>query len=157
MSDPYQELLAGETFLRNGPGERHETICERLHATVRASVSNFTSTRLLRPRTRLEVAANTIVCPDLALITTATHRLWLAAEIVDSQDHKPDTVFKKQVYEEIHLPRLWIIDPRYNNVEVYHSTPYGLSLKEILAGRDLLADKLLPEFEISINALFAED
>ena len=26
---------------------------------------------------------------------------------------------KKQIYEDLNLPRLWMIDPRYNNVEVY--------------------------------------
>jgi len=44
------------------------------------------------------------------------------------------------------LPRLWMVDPRYDNVEVYHSNEYGLILKSILAGHELLTEKLLPEF-----------
>ena len=65
-------------------------------------------------------------------------------------------MIKKQIYEEIKVPRLWIIDPRYDNVEVYHSNEYGLALKEILAGRDVLAEKLLPEFQVVVAELFSE-
>jgi Uma2 family endonuclease len=58
------------------------------------------------------------------------------------------------IYEETRLPRLWMVDPRYDNVEVYHGTPYGLSLRQMLAGREVLSEKLLPEFEISMSDLF---
>src|SRR5262249_61621213 len=102
------------------------------------------------------LAADPVACPDLALVTVATNKLWLAAEIVSSDDHAPDTVVKKQIYEELKLPRLWMLDPRYDNVEVYHANAYGLILKAILAGSELLEEKLLPEFQISIAELFAE-
>ena len=55
------------------------------------------------------------------------------------------------------LPRLWMVDPRYDNVEVYHSNEYGLILKSILAGHELLTERLLPEFELTIKALFADE
>jgi len=115
----------------------------------------LTSTRLLAPRSQVRMATNTAVCPDLALVVSATGKLWLAAEIVDAEDHRTDTVVKKQLYEEIKLPRLWMIDPRYDNLEVYHAGPYGLVMKGILAGRDLLTERLLPEFELAMGELFA--
>ena len=90
-------------------------------------------------------------------MAAATGKLWLAAEIVSSDDHQPDTVIKKQIYEEMRLPRLWMIDPRYDNVEVYHSNEYGLILKGILAGHELLTEKLLPEFQLTITELFAAE
>ena len=110
-------------MLRNSPGSRHEQICSRLHRCVQASVANLTSTQLLPARFAVSMARDTIVRPDLALITVSTKKLWLAAEIVNSEDHAPDTVTKKQIYEEMRLPRLWMIDPRYDNVEVYHASP----------------------------------
>jgi len=155
MTEPYAEILSGATLLRSAPGARHELICGRLHRCVHASVANFTGTRLLPPRSEVRVSADTTLCPDLSLITTATGRLWLAAEIVSSDDHRADTVVKKQIYEELRLPRLWMVDPRYDNVEVYHCTQFGLMLKHILAGRDLLTEKLLPEFQLGIAELFA--
>jgi len=151
---PYQETLSGTPIVRKPPGPRHELICERLHRCVRASVEGFTSSRLLPPRSQVRLSSTTVVCPDLALVAVATDKPWLAAEIVSSDDHAPDTVVKKQIYEDIKLPRLWMIDPRYDNVELYHATQYGMVLKAILAGSEILSEKLLPEFQITISELF---
>ena len=155
MSAPYEEILEGQKILRPPPGARHELICERLHDCVRASVGNFTSTRLLERRAPVELSPETLVAPDLALVVVATGKLWLAAEIVGTADHRVDTVRKKEIYEAMKLPRLWMVDPRYDNVEVYHATAYGLVLKEILAVREVLTEKSLPEFQIVIADLFA--
>jgi Uma2 family endonuclease len=155
MSRPYEEILSGGTLPRSAPDSRHEAICERLHALMNASVSNLSSTQLLAPRTQVQVARNTAIRPDLALITTASGKLFLAAEIVSRDDHQADTVIKKEVYEQIRIPRLWMVDPRYDNVEIYHSTEFGLQLKGILAGSEILSEKLLPEFQIVIKELFA--
>jgi Uma2 family endonuclease len=155
MSRPYEEILSGGTLPRSAPDSRHEAICERLHALMTASVSNLSSTQLLAPRTQVQVARNTAIRPDLALITTASGKLFLAAEIVSRDDHQADTVIKKEVYEQIRIPRLWMVDPRYDNVEIYHSTEFGLQLKGILAGSEILSEKLLPEFQIVIKELFA--
>ena len=148
------ETLEGSRLLRTAPGPRHELICRRLHDVVRASVADIHTTLLLAPRAEMHLSATTTLCPDLSLITVATGKLWLAAEIVNSDDHRPDTFVKKQIYESLRLPRLWMIDPRYDNVEVYHGMTYGLSLKQILAVRDVLTEKLLPEFQISMADLF---
>jgi len=120
-----------------------------------ASVANLGSTQLVAPRTKIRVSHSTTICPDLALLTAATSRLWLAVEIVHTGDHHADTVVKKEVYERIRVPRLWMVDPRYDNVEIYHSTEFGLALKGILAGSEVLAEKLVPEFQFVIADLFA--
>lgn len=156
MSAPYEELLQGAPHVRVTPGPRHEQICARLHRSVHASVANLTSTCLLKPRAAVRIAPDTIVCPDLALMTVSTSKLWLAAEIVSADDHAPDTVVKKQIYEEVKLPRLWMIDPRYDNVEIYHASQYGMVLKSILACSEVLSEKLLPEFQIVIEELFKD-
>jgi len=155
MSEPYEETLQGEVTLRLPPGPRHELICERLYGLVQASVANFPGTKLLKMRSEVRLDAYTTVRPDLALVATATDKLWLAVEVVNSEDHKPDTVYKKELYESSKLPRLWMVDPRYDNVEVYYASEYGMRLQEILAGQDLLTEKLLPEFQISVTDLFA--
>ncbi len=154
MSSPYEELLQGNPLVRVSPGPRHEQILMRLHKCVHASVANLTSTGLLPARSAVRVMPDTILRPDLALMTIPGSKLWLAAEIVNSEDHAPDTVVKKQIYEEIRIARLWMIDPRYDNVEIYHATQYGMALKAILAGSEVLSERLLPEFEITVSELF---
>lgn len=154
MSDSYEEVLEGNSVKRLAPGLRHELICGRLHRIVLASVANFAGTRLLPARELVKFSSTTILRPDLALVTATTNKLWLAAEIISADDHRVDTVLKKQIYEDLKVPRLWMIDPRYDNVEVYHATEYGLVLKGILAGQELLCEKLLPEFQLTIAELF---
>ncbi|HHY85577.1 MAG TPA: Uma2 family endonuclease [Verrucomicrobia bacterium] len=156
MSSPFEEILEGVTLQRPAPGRRHELICARLHDVLRASVANLASARLLTPREPVALANHTTVRPDAALVTTANNRLWLAVEIVSSDDHRVDTVVKKQIYENFRLPRLWMIDPRYDNVEIYHATQYGLTLKAILAGRESVTEQLLPEFHLVVADLFAD-
>ena len=155
MSKPYEEILNGVSLPRSAPDERHEVICQRLHLAITASVANLGSTQLLAPRSQIQIARTTALRPDLSLIMTANSKLWLAVEIISREDHHADTVVKKDIYEQIRVPRLWMVDPRYNNVEVYHSTEFGLQLKGILAGSEVLAEKLIPEFQIVINELFA--
>ena len=155
MSRPYEEILSGETLPRSAPGARHEIICERLHKLMTASVANLPTTQLLAPRAKVQVSRSTAICPDLALVTVATGKLWLAVEIISTDDHRTDTVVKKQLYEDIRVPRLWMIDPRYDNVEIYHCTEWGLALKGILAGSEVLAEALIPEFQIVVAELFA--
>jgi Uma2 family endonuclease len=155
VSRSYEEIFDGAPLPRSAPGERHEAICDRLHALMTASVANLPSTQLLAPRTKVQVSRSTAICPDLALVTMATGKLWLAVEIISRDDHRTDTVVKKELYEKIRIPRLWMVDPRYDNVEIYHSTEWGLALKGILAGSEMLTEKLIPEFQIVIAELFA--
>jgi Uma2 family endonuclease len=154
MTEAYEEIVQGETVLRLAPDKRHETICSRLHEHVAASVQHLTATRLLPLRSIVQTGPGTLVRPDLALVTAATGKLWLAAEVINSRDHRIDTVMKKNLYEEIGLSRLWVVDPRYDNTEIYHGSPYGLVLKKILALREVLEEELLPSFQITMSALF---
>ncbi len=153
MSEPYEELLEGETSLRLPPDARHEEICRRLHERISASLTAAGPAKLLAPRARIELSRYHHVRPDLALVTSAGEKLWLIAEVISSEDHNVDTVTKKSIYEQIRLPRLWMIDPRYNNVEIYHGNEYGLALKEILGLKDVLTEPLLPAFQFPLAEL----
>ena len=155
MSQPYEEILEGATLPRSAPEPRHEVICERLHAAMSASVSNMSTAQLLAPRTRIQVTRGTAIRPDLAVIMAANQKLFMAVEVISRGDHNADTVLKKEIYEKIRVPRLWMVDPRYDNVEVYHSMEFGLQLKAILAGSEILTEQLFPEFQMVITELFA--
>lgn len=155
MSQAYEEIYEGETLLRSAPGARHERICARLHDRVAGGLAGNAVSRLLSPRSIVQLFAGTMVRPDLAVVTIATGKLWLAVEIIDSEDHHPDTVLKKTIYEDYNVARLWVLDPRYDNVELYHGTSYGLALRGILAGSERLKEPLLPEIELTVAELFA--
>lgn len=155
MSRPYEEILNGGTLPRSAPGDRHEIICARLHREMAASVAGLTGVQLLAPRSQVQLDRATAFCPDLALVMTATGKIFLAAEIISRDDHRADTVTKKEIYEAVRVPRLWMVDPRYDNVEIYHSFEFGLKLNGILSGSEVLQEKLVPQFRITMKDLFA--
>ncbi len=155
MSDAYEETVNGERLLRFPPRPRHDEILVRLRRRVAGSIAALAAARMLDTRSPVEISPRTLLRPDLALVTTANGKLWLVAEVISSDDHHADTVEKKGIYEEQRVPRLWIVDPRFDNVEVYHGTPFGLTLKRVLAGRELLTESLLPGFEMPLHELFA--
>jgi len=155
VSQPYEEILNGRKLVRAAPGARHELICDRLYQLLVASVTDHSGVSLPMPRTTITLSAATRICPDLVLVSAASGEIILAVEIVSRDDHRPDTVTKKEIYEEFGVPRLWMVDPRYDNVEIYHRSDYGLRLETILSGREVLSEKLLPEFTVVVAELFA--
>ena len=154
MTRPLRSLK--DAARRLASGARHELICSRLHDLVALSLGPVSTSRLLERRSVVQLFSGTLVRPDLALVTAATGKIWLAAEVISSDDHRPDTVMKKQIYEELNIPRLWMVDPRYDNVEIYHGSQYGLMLKGILAGKETLTEQLLPALNVSVAELFRE-
>ena len=155
MSDPYEEIVNGERMLRFPPRPRHEQILDRLRQRVGECLASLATARMLNVRDVVEVTPKTLLRPDLALVAAANNKLWLVAEVISSDDHHADTVEKKAIYKEMRLPRLWMVDPRYDNVEVYHGTQFGLALKRVLDGRELLTEALLPGFQMPLHELFA--
>ena len=120
-----------------------------------ASVNGLAAMQLLSPRAPVQLSRTTLLCPDLALVTAASGKLFLAVEIVSRDDHRADTVAKKEIYEQLRVPRLWMVDPRYDNVEIYHAFEFGLRLQGILAASEVLQEKLVPQFKLTVAELFA--
>ena len=81
MSQAYEEILHGESVLRSAPDLRHELICQRLHERIGKAVAVLASTRLLPPRSVVRISPGSIMRPDLALVTAANGKLWLAGEV----------------------------------------------------------------------------
>jgi Uma2 family endonuclease len=156
MPHSYEELLAGEPHQRAQPAGPHELLCNRLHAWVRAALPANSTLELLPRRTVLELDANNHLCPDLALRQKASGQLYLVAEVLQPGDHHRDTVVKKELYLAQRVPRCWIVDSRYHNVEVYGTGEYGFRLEGILAGQDRLIDPALPELSRTMDELFAK-
>ena len=111
---------------------------------------------LLSLRSVMQISPGSMFRPDLSLVASVNQKLVLAVEVIDAVDHGMDTVQKKDLYDAYQVPRLWIVDPRYDNIEVYHGSPHGLRLAQILAGSDTLEEPLLPDFRLTVKDLFAE-
>jgi Uma2 family endonuclease len=160
MSEGYEEIIQGETLDRRAPSGGHELLVGRLHALVTRCLPANSTLELLPPRSSIQLADDCVLRPDLAVVRTdptlaGTDRLYLIAEVLTPGDHHADTVIKKQIWSDLHLPRLWMIDPRYLNVEVYGLGEYGFTLSDILAHHHPLTDPHLPGLGCTMDELFA--
>lgn len=160
MSEAYEEVIQGEVINRRRPPLAHETLVGRLHTLVAAALASNPALQLLPPRASLQLADDCILRPDLVVVRTAPEltgsaRLYLVAEVLLPGDHHLDTFVKKQLWSDLRLPRLWMVDPRYLNVEVYGLGEYGFSLTDILAHHHPLTDPALPGLGCSMDELFA--
>lgn len=161
MSEAYEEVIQGETLNRRSPPGAHELLVGRLHALVGRSLPPDSSLQLLPARASLQLADDCIVRPDLTVIHTdpalaGPARLYLVAEVLLPGDHHVDTFVKKQLWSDLRLPRLWMVDPRYLNVEVYGLGEYGFTLADILAHHHPLTDPRLPGLGCTMDELFAK-
>ena len=84
--------------------------------------------QLLAPRTRVQVSRSRRSARTWRL-SWRQPGAFLAEEVITRGDHNADTVVKKEVYEKMRVPRLWMVEPRYGNVEIYHSMAFGLQWK----------------------------
>ena len=162
MSDAYEELIQRETFHRQPPSAAHELLVGRLHQLVGASIPLNSALQILPPRTELLLGEYCALRPDLAVVRTEPGKrlgdaaqLYLVAEVLQPGDHHVDTVVKKQLWADARLPRLWMVDPRYLNVEVYGIGEFGFTLADILAHHHPLTDPHLPGLNCSMDELFA--
>ncbi|MDI1321076.1 MAG: Uma2 family endonuclease [bacterium] len=163
MSEPYEELLQGEAVHRGPPTADHELLVTRLHRLVAGSLPLNSALCLLPPRSELLLGEHSVLRPDLAVIRleqpAATvidvAQLYLVAEVLLPGDHHADTVIKKQLWADSRLPRLWMVDPRYLNVEVYGLGEFGFTLTDILANHHPLTDPHLPGLSCPMHELFA--
>lgn len=161
MSGHYEEVIDGETLLRLPPSEAHETLVARLHRLVAAALPLNSALRLLPARSEVTLNARIRLCPDLAVVRATgsagdTFELYLAAEVLQPGDHHLDTVVKKQIYADLRLARLWMVDPRYLNVETYGIGEFGFTLTDILAYANPLTDPFLPGLRCPMTELFAD-
>ena len=160
MSEAYEELLLGEAILRRPPSAEHELLVTRLHELVTRALPLNSALCLLPPRAELLLGEHSVLRPDLAIVRTPADgsgvaQLYLVAEVLLPGDHHTDTVIKKQLWADSRLPRLWMVDPRYLNVEVYGLGEFGFTLTDILAHHHPLTDPHLPGMSCTMDDLFA--
>jgi Uma2 family endonuclease len=109
----------------------------------------------LKRRALVKLRPDTEIRPDLTLIRRNDPRLYLAVEVLQHSDRHPDTVIKKNILAACLVPRLWIVDGRYQNIEIYVTNGGRFRLESILTGNDLLSDAALCGSRYSLSELFA--
>jgi Uma2 family endonuclease len=158
------ELVCGELIQMTPAGYEHGSIIINISTPLATFVSRAGLGRVVAAETGFHIAhdPDTVRAPDVAFV--AAERLPsplpkgffpgppdLAVEVVSPEDREIDVLAKVQNWLDAGCRALWLVDPRRQTVQVYHSgsEPRVLRLSDTLSG-----EPLLPGFSLAVAEIF---
>jgi len=156
FEDQRLELLRGQLVTMSPQGDRHATITARLAQRL---IRALDETYEVRTHSPFAASADSEPEPDISVsraragIYHPTKAL-LLIEVSHSSLAK-DRLIKTEIYAENGAPEYWVIDLRSRRVFV-HTEPRDGAYQSIETARrgDLLRPELLPDFAVTVDALF---
>jgi Uma2 family endonuclease len=123
------ETVYGELLVSPAPRAWHEEIVGRLYEHVRAYVrSEQLELHVFGSRSDISWGDDTLVQPDVFVVPLAEARtlrwsamtsLLLAVEVLSPSSVRADRFTKRRLYQEVGIPRYWIVDADADQVEVW--------------------------------------
>jgi len=160
------ELWDGEIFSYSSPSFDHQQIVMRVARQLYDWASAHNAGEVVHGPIDMVLSPHLVTQPDAVFI--ACHRLGiierairgpadLAVEVMSLGHRNRDRIQKRDLYEQYGLKEYWLVDPEAQTVEVLHleNARYRLLMRATVGAR--ISSKLLPGFELSVNAvLFGE-
>ncbi len=125
----FYELMNGYVVRKSTPKPNHQTISMNLCMTLGNYLKNRKSGELFASPIDVFLDDLNAVQPDLVFIPTENQAMItddgiigipdLMIEIISSSSVLRDRVDKKNLYERLNVKEYWIIDPQYQDVEIY--------------------------------------
>ena|SRR5437870_3506422 len=160
------ELIEGELFVSRARGLPHQFVIQNLQIA-------FVEYLRRKPIGKVVPGAGAIfsdydaVIPDLAFVRNErwdqvvtgekfTGPLDLVIEVVSSgaENRRRDLLVKRQLYGKCGIAEYWVVDPENRLVEVYCLRDDRLESVATLREDDEITTPLLPEFRLSVAAVF---
>jgi Uma2 family endonuclease len=161
------ELIDGELYVSSAPSMIHQTILANIVIVFGKYLDHHPIGRII-PGVGVIFDDHNGVIPDLVFAThermrkaLAGGRFRTAPEIVieilspGSSNERRDRHVKYALYARRGASEYWIVDPENRSVEVHSRNEAGeLAFDKTLLQGDELTSRLLPEFGVTIAALF---
>lgn len=78
----------------------------------------------------------------------------LVVEIVSPGSVDKDRNLKKEVYEEFAIREYWVVDPKWQSVEVYRMENNRYHLFSFAEKEGMIKSSVLPDFELEVSLIF---
>jgi len=159
---PFQLIHGKLTFIPS-PKFRHQHISIRLGAKLLPFVEQNSLGIILQAPFDVHLDEKNIFQPDLLFVSNERKDIisdWiygapdLVVEIISKGSEKDDRERKMKVYGKYNVLEYWLISPENQQVEVFENKKGKLVLKTKLTAGDTLSSKVLPGFEMPLQALF---
>ena len=161
------EIIDGEHYVTPSPMTRHQRISGRLFHLLQAHLENHPGGEVFFAPLDVLLSRFDIVVPDLVYISHERARFLteknlqgppdLAVEILSPATKARDQHLKRDLYERVGVREYWLVDPKRNEVTLYHAGPTGFEPPKLLtrAAGDVLTTDLLPELRVPLERLLA--
>ena len=162
------EIIDGVHYVTPSPNLSHQELLGRLHLAI----GNFLSTRRHLGRVFLSpldvvMSKYDVVEPDLLFVAGDQQSILteaniqgppaLVVEILSPSTRRRDEGIKRQLFDGKGVREYWMVDPRSRRIVICRRAPSGKFpvVATLEAGaNDQLTSPLLPEFTLSVSALF---
>ena len=161
---PYQ-LIDGYLVKHPSPTPYHQRLSGRLESLLREYVRERDLGEVLDAPLDVYLEEAQTFQPDIIFISNERRELIgqkkiegapdLVVEILSPSTARYDLHEKKRAYEKAGVLEYWIVDPRWNRVEVYGATESGFRLLAQETGTGAARSGLLPGFTVDLAELFA--
>jgi Uma2 family endonuclease len=125
----YYELINGIIMKKSAPTPQHQNISMSLSLTLGSFIKSKKLGKLFAAPVDLFLDDRNAVQPDLVFVANDNQRIVtndgivgipdLIVEIISPSSVMRDRVDKKNLYEKLNVKEYWIIDPAYQDIEVY--------------------------------------
>jgi Uma2 family endonuclease len=150
----YYELINGVIMKKSAPTPQHQRISMKLSRIISNYLLENKKGELLASPVDLFLDDRNAIQPDLVFVANDNQRIVtndgivgipdLIVEIISPSSVMRDRVDKKNLYERLNVKEYWIIDPAYQDIEIY----------TILNGRyELLSGVTMLEGSLKSNIL----
>lgn len=144
------------------PTEQHQAILLYLLFALHALMQR-TGGKVFCAPLRLRLQTGKFREPDLLLLRSADdprrgNDYWegadLVAEIISPNNPRRDLVTKRSDYAQVGIPEYWIVDPRNDTIIVLKLAAGGYTEHGGFGRGTKARSALLPDFEVSVDAVF---
>ncbi len=161
------EIIGGEHFVTPSPNTRHQTISLNLTVAIRNYLVQHPIGAVYAAPLDVVLSDLDVVQPDLMYISrertgvlTEQHVRGapdLVGEILSPGTRRTDEITKRKLYDRFGVVEYWVVDPELEGIKIYRRTAEGFTrVAELTAeGGDEVTTPLLPDFSISVAAVFA--
>ena len=163
--ESYYELINGYVMKKSAPRPEHQSISMYLSIQLGIHIKNRQLGKLFAAPIDVFLDRINAVQPDLVFIASANQEKIttdgimgipdLVIEIISPTSVIRDRVDKKNLYERLNIQEYWIIDPQYQDVEIYtiENNRYEL-YSGITMFEGELKSKILEGIDINLKEMF---
>lgn len=161
------QLIEGEIEVTPAPSSPHQRVSRNIELILGQHVKKRKLGATYYAPFDAILSKNTVVQPDILFVSRERLKLVsergieggpdLIVEILSPKTRRVDRVSKMRVYAKAGVREYWLVDPRIKTAEVFSLEKGKWTLVAALTEEETLRSPLLPDLEIPLAEIFAED